>query len=232
SAPSSAAALATAAAEEGADVLLLDADPLSGGLDLVLGADELPGLRWADLAGVSGRLRPDVLRATVSVAQGLQLLAGDRRRGGAPGPAALESVLTAAQRLHDLVVVDLPRRDPAALATVLPHCDEVLLVVPATYRAAAAACCVLDSVRPALRSPQTVRLLVRDVGADVAAETVADLVGARLAGSLRTDRDLDAALERGEGLPRGRRTPLRAFALRWAAEAVHRHGAVLAGVTS
>jgi len=229
-----AAALASAAAEEGGDVLLLDADPMSGGLDLVLGADELPGLRWGDLAGVAGRLRPDVLRSTVTVADGLQLLTGDRRRGGAPGPAALESVLTAARRLHDLVVVDLPRRDPAALATVLPHCGEVLLVVPGTYRAAAAACCVLDAVRPALSSPHAVGLVVRDVGADVVAETVADVVGARLAGRLRTDRELDAALERGEGLPRGRRTPLRAFAQRWAqdGEAGLARAAAPAGVRS
>ena len=74
------------------EFLSVDADPRSGGLDLLLGADALPGLRWGDLAGVDGRISPDVLRASVRLGAGLQVLATDRRGGrgvrgaGCPDP--------------------------------------------------------------------------------------------------------------------------------------------------
>ncbi|NAZ88685.1 septum site-determining protein Ssd, partial [Kineococcus indalonis] len=212
-----AAALATAATA-GGDVLLLDADPLSGGLDLLLGADQLPGLRWGDLAGVSGRLRPDVLRSTVRLEDGLHLLAGDRRPGPPPAPEALSAVLRAARAAFTTTVVDLPRGQLERLGPdVLGACAEVLVVAPATTRAAAAACCTVDEVRRlAAGADPRVRLVLRDVGAGADADVLADVVGAPLAAVLRPERDLEASLERGEGLPGGRRSAVRAFAGRWA----------------
>ena len=215
-----AAALAQAAAAAAGDALLVDADPLSGGVDLLLGADQLPGLRWADLAGVSGRLRPDVLRSTVDVGNGLHLLSADR--GRAPGAAepsreALDAVVTAARATFAVTVLDLPRgRLPDVGATVLQGCEEVLVVLPATTRAAAAACCVVDDLRA--RGGPPVRLVVRDVGSGADPDAVADAVGAPLAGTLRCERDLEPALERGEGLPVGRRSAVRSFAQRWLAD--------------
>jgi hypothetical protein len=55
--------------------------------------------------------------------------------------------------------------------------------------------------------------VVRDVGTGTDAEDVADAAGAPLAGVVRPDRDLDVGLERGEGVPGGRRSGLRSFAL-------------------
>ncbi|WP_432484391.1 septum site-determining protein Ssd [Kineococcus esterisolvens] len=215
-----AAALATACAAAG-DVLLLDADPLSGGLDLLVGADQVPGLRWGDLAGVSGRLRPDVLRSTVRLDEGLHLLTGDRRTGTGPSPEALAAVLGAARSAFTTTVVDLPRGRLEHLGPeVLRACCEVLVVAPATTRAAAAACCTVDEVRRlAGAAAPDVRLVLRDVGSGADAEVLADVVGAPLAASLRAERDLEASLERGEGLPTGRRSAVRAFADRWAAAA-------------
>ncbi|NAZ78100.1 septum site-determining protein minD, partial [Kineococcus sp. T13] len=207
-----AAALAQALAETTGDCLLLDADPRSGGADLLLGADALPGLRWGDLAAVSGRLRPDVLRSTVRAGAGLHVLAADRRVPGTPGPAALAAVADAARRTFAATVLDLPRAGLPQLHGRLGGCEEVLVVVPASTRAAAAACAVVDELRSGPSAPP-VRLVVRDLGAGTDAEDVADAVGAPLAGVLRPDRDLEAALERGEGPPTGRRSPLRSFAL-------------------
>src|SRR5699024_7465937 len=47
----------------GADhsTVLVDADPLGGGLDLVLGAEQVPGPRWTDLSASRGQLRPSTL---------------------------------------------------------------------------------------------------------------------------------------------------------------------------
>ncbi|WP_432497139.1 septum site-determining protein Ssd [Kineococcus auxinigenes] len=232
-----AAALAAAAAPAG-DALLLDADPASGGLDLLLGADQLPGLRWGDLAGVSGRLRPDVLRSTVRLEDGLHLLAGDRRTGSGPTPEALTAVLRAARSVFTTTVVDLPRgRLDTSCTDVLGACGEVLVVAPATTRAAASACCTVDEVRrltgaTAAGAAPEVRLVLRDVGAGTDAEALADVVGAPLAAVLRGERDLETALERGEGLPTGRRSAVRAFAARWAAATAGAPVAAVAAVPS
>ncbi|WP_432496706.1 septum site-determining protein Ssd [Kineococcus gypseus] len=216
-----AAALAEAAATTG-DVLLLDADPGAGGLDLLVGADQLPGLRWGDLAGVSGRLRPDVLRSTVRLGEGLHLLAGDRRAGAAPGGQALGAVLRAARDTFATTVVDLPRGRLEQLgAGVLGACEEVLVVAPATTRAAAAACGTVDEVRrlAGTGTGAAVRLVLRDVGSGADPGVLADVVGAPLSAVLRPERDLEPCLERGEGLPAGRRSAVRGFATRWAATA-------------
>ncbi|MBN6035126.1 septum site-determining protein Ssd [Amycolatopsis sp. 195334CR] len=51
-----AAGLATAAARSGEHTLLLDCDPLSGGLDVLLGAENHQHARWPDLRVNSGRI--------------------------------------------------------------------------------------------------------------------------------------------------------------------------------
>ncbi|WP_345712089.1 septum site-determining protein Ssd, partial [Kineococcus glutinatus] len=114
-----AAALATTAAARGTGALLVDADPLGGGLDLLLGAEEVPGLRWADLLAVQGRLRAEVLHAVVEAAEGLHVLSWDRGASHALPADAVESVLSAARRSHELTVVDVPcRPGPAALSAL------------------------------------------------------------------------------------------------------------------
>src|SRR5690242_21033170 len=42
--------------------ILIDGDPLGGGLDLLLGEEQADGLRWPGLAEVSGRVTPAALR--------------------------------------------------------------------------------------------------------------------------------------------------------------------------
>ncbi|GAB3693474.1 septum site-determining protein Ssd [Angustibacter aerolatus] len=133
-----AAALATTAADAGHRVLLADLDPLGGGADVLVGADDLTGLRWGDLARARGRLPaasvPDLLPRLASLA----VLGYER---GAPvdlPPAAVEAVLRSASRGHDLVVLDLPRHDDLATARARALVDDLLVVVPARVRAVVA----------------------------------------------------------------------------------------------
>ncbi len=53
--------LAVTAARRGLRTLLIDADPLGGGVDLVLGWESLDGLRWPSLSQASGRVQPAAL---------------------------------------------------------------------------------------------------------------------------------------------------------------------------
>lgn len=51
-----ACALAVTAARGGERAMLVDADPLGGGLDVLLGGESAEGLRWPDFAGSRGRV--------------------------------------------------------------------------------------------------------------------------------------------------------------------------------
>ncbi|PPK92927.1 secretion/DNA translocation related CpaE-like protein [Kineococcus xinjiangensis] len=208
-----ASALAGTAAARGSATLLVDGDPLGGGLDLLLGAEDLPGLRWADLLRVRGRLRADVLHAVVAPEPGLHLLSWGREASHELPTDAVESVLSAARRSHELTVWDLPARPRGAGLDALAACDEVLLVVPARVRAAAAARRVAELLAP---RTSRLRLVVRGpapTGLD--ADALVEAVGVPLAGDLAAEKDLDVAVDRGEGVPQRRRSPLRAWCEEW-----------------
>jgi secretion/DNA translocation related CpaE-like protein len=201
-----ACALARTAARSAPTTLLVDADPLGGGLDLAMGAEAAAGLRWPHLVGAEGRTDPHELTAALPVVDGVSVLSWHRGDPTDLPPAAMESVLGAARTAHRLTVVDLPRAlDPAA-RTAAAVADAVLLVVPAEIRATAAAgqvaarltTCTAD-LRVVVRGPAPGGLT------DV---LVAAELGLPLAGWLAPEPGLAAALERGEPPGRSGRGPL------------------------
>ena len=157
--------------------------------------------------------RADVLRAVVTAAEDLHVLSWDRGGSHALPVDALESVLAAARRSHELTVLDVPGRLERAAVPVLAACDQVLLVVPARVRAAAAARRVADVLAPHVAD---LRLVVRGPApTGLGADAVVDAVGLPLAGDLAAEKDLDAAVDRGEGVLLRRRSPLRAWCEEW-----------------
>ena len=153
-------------------MLLVDGDPLGGGLDLLLGAEGVSGLRWPDLAAASGRASPDELRAALPCVDGVTVLSWHRGDPVELPAAAMDSVLGAGRRGHDLVVVDLPRSWDAAARAAVAAADTVLLVVPAEVRAVAAAGQVaaaagrrVADLRVVVRGPSPARLSDRVVAA-------------------------------------------------------------------
>jgi secretion/DNA translocation related CpaE-like protein len=204
-----ATALAVTAARAGHRSLLVDADPLGGGIDLVLGGEGESGLRWSGLARSRGRLPAEGLRGALPHVHGLTVLSWDRSEPVAVTPEAMAAVLAAGARVSDLVVVDLPRSlDPAA-ASALSTSSVALLVVPAEVRACAAAARVAGEVARLCRD---VRVVVRGPApAGLEAGVVAASLALPLAGVLRPEPGLAPALERGE-VPAGRgRGPLASF---------------------
>ena len=73
-----ASVFATALAQSAPDALLIDADPWSGGIDLVLGTEAESGLRWPDLALQGGRLNLAALRDALPRHHGVSVLSGGR----------------------------------------------------------------------------------------------------------------------------------------------------------
>src|SRR3954452_24887812 len=70
-----ATALAVAAAPGS---LLVDGDAGGGGLDLLLGAERIDGLRWPQLTGLRGRFAGDALLASLPETDGVHVLAASR----------------------------------------------------------------------------------------------------------------------------------------------------------
>jgi secretion/DNA translocation related CpaE-like protein len=204
-----AAALAVTGLRLGHRTLLVDGDPLGGGIDLVLGGEGSEGLRWSELSGARGRLAPASLYDALPQVDELTVLSWGREDGAEVPAEAMASLLDAGRRGSDLVVVDLPRQLGDASRVALETADVTLLVVPAELRAAAAATRVLSRVRDHCAD---VRVLVRGPApSGLDADAMAEALGVPLAGQVRAEPGLAAALERGD--PPGRRTkgPLAGF---------------------
>jgi secretion/DNA translocation related CpaE-like protein len=206
-ATSLACALAVTAARSGRNALLVDGDPLGGGIDLCFGGERDPGLRWPDLGGTRGRLPSAALAEALPRMQDLAVLSWDRGTAPAAEPDAVRAVLQAGRRSSALVVVDLPRHVDDAVRAVLEQATLVLLLVPAEVRAAASAARVAATVGLVCRD---LRLVVRAPGpSGLDPGQLARALGLPLAGVVRPEPGLDRALERGEAPGSRGRGPLR-----------------------
>ena len=204
-----AAALAVSAVRRGHSALLVDGDPLGGGIDLVFGGEQVRGLRWPDLSGARGRMPAAELAGALPRLQELSVLSWDRGEGTTLPAEAVAAVLSAGRRAHDLVVVDLPRTLDEAAREVLSTAVTTLLVVPAEVRASAAAARVAAAAVGLCRDLQ---LVVRAPGpAGLGGPQVAAALGVPLFAELRDEPGLAIALEHGRA-PGGRaRSPLGAL---------------------
>lgn len=166
-----AGALALTAASQGMRVLLVDADPFGGGLDLLLGVEGVPGARWADLSDSRGRISAVTLQQNLPHLGAVGVLSWGRAGPTALPVDAMASVLDAAERAADLVVVDLPRSlDPAA-DLVLTRARETVLACSAHVRPVAAASGLVEHVASRCVS---VRVVVRGDRRGLDVDTVVD----------------------------------------------------------
>lgn len=198
--------LALAAAERDLAATLIDLDPLGGGVDMILGAELSAGLRWPDLAATRGRLAARTLRAELPGWRELAVLSWDRGDLLGVPTAAVSTVLAAARRSSDLVVIDLPRHLDAAAEEAVAACGVVIVVVPTEVRAVASASRVAARLAPvahdvavATRETAAAGLTLRDVTTALGLPGLAH-IGAdeRLAG--RLDRGEPPALDRRSAL--------------------------------
>lgn len=201
-----ACALAVTAQRTGHEALLVDADPLGGGIDLVFGGEHDLGLRWPGLCDTRGRVPSAALAEALPRMGGLPVLSWDRTTPAEMPVDALHAVLSAGRRAHDLVVVDLPRSLDEASRVVLDQATTTLLLVPTEVRAAAAAARVAQAVAPLCGD---LRLITRGPSpSGLSGQQVAGALGLPLLAELRAEPHLDLALERGEAPARRGSGPL------------------------
>ncbi|MGW5308532.1 septum site-determining protein Ssd [Nocardia thailandica] len=204
-------ALRAAARRCRADIVLVDGAPLGGGIDLVLGMENVPGLRWPDLVIEDGRVSAAALHhALPAAAPGLAILscgrAGTGRTPAELGAAAVRAVVEAGRTAGDLVVCDVSgERGPHAEA-MIDAADLVVLVVPARLRAVAAA--EAAAAHLTAHNPNCGLIVRGPAPGGLRGSEVAEVLGLPLLAAVRGQSGLAARLERGS-LSVRRRSPLR-----------------------
>lgn len=132
------AALSAAAAQDGealGPVVLVDGQPGTGGLDVVLDLDTAGGARWAALRGAGADIDAQKLMGALPERDGVRVLSYGR--GGAAAPE---------RDVREAVVQALAGEAASTLVTMPPHepptghaCDAVVLLVRGTVCSMAAA---------------------------------------------------------------------------------------------
>ncbi|MFB9688451.1 septum site-determining protein Ssd [Amycolatopsis plumensis] len=204
-----AATLALAADCEPGGALLLDCDPLSGGLDVLLGLEKTAGARWPAVR-LSGRASVSSLVADLPQRRhrggSLPVLASGPE-GAGPDPGSLSAILSSGRRTGRTVVCDLPRALGEASEEAVLRADLVVLLVPLEYRACLAAKKVLCRLQ---ELTARIGLVLCGHSGDPAAGGAA-LIGPPVLASMPPERGVWQALERAE-FPAKRRGPLAAAA--------------------
>lgn len=201
-----AAGLAHALVRRGASTTLVDLVPENGGIDVVLGTEDDPGLRWPHLADARGRLDGTALRERLVRWDGVAVV-GATREGPARVPGdAVADVCVALAEASDVTVLDLGRSclsgHPSFASAALRLCDEVLVVVPLDLPAVAGALVARDElVRAHCRAALVVR---RPAPGSLDSLEVGGVVGLDVATEVGWDSRLAAAIERGVGPVPGR----------------------------
>ncbi|MEU5877266.1 septum site-determining protein Ssd [Spirillospora sp. NPDC047279] len=204
-----AAGLGLTAARQGLRTLLIDGDPLGGGLDLVFGLEHHEGARWPDFAERRGRLSVATLREALPALGDLSVLSWRRAEPTIVTDEAALCLLDAAVRGYDLVVVDVPRYVGELGRTAVRAADATLLLVPAEVRAAMAAEVLASMLR---KDTADLRLIVRGPApGGLTANVIAEALDLPLAGHLDRDRRLPTALDQGDFVRAAKRGPLPEF---------------------
>lgn len=209
-----AVAMALSAAREGRRPVLLGTDPWDGGIDVTLGAEDVPGPRWPDLAEISGRLPSTAIEEGLPYAHGVRFLCAARRRPGPVAVAALTAVVTAARRSGEPVIVDLPRGTGESSRWLRGVLDLGVVVCPATVSAALAARALVAELQ---WTPVTSGIAVRRrLGDDITDDVLAAAVGLPVLVRIPEDSRLRSRQQRGEppGL-RGRGNLAKSCATLW-----------------
>jgi Flp pilus assembly CpaE family ATPase len=134
------------------------------------------------------------------------VLSWDRGESAGLPPEAASSVLDAATRGAATVIVDLPRQLDVVTEVLLSSCDELILVVPATVRATAAAARIVARVSGVVAAAG---LVVREAGAPrLAARDVGAALGLPVRALYPNDSAIATAAQQGKPPLSRRRGPL------------------------
>lgn len=196
-----AASLVLAGARRGFGSLLLDADPFGGGIDLVLGHENVEGMRWRDLDRTQGRVSGESLRQVLPSKSGVSTLSWDREDPVDVAASSVHAVLAAAARAYDLVAVDVPRQFDGVTEEILGRSVLTVLLVPEDIHSLSASGRILARLQ---RHTGNIALLTRARRGGIGSSVVSETLGLPVLGRVRHERQLASNLDAGEGPGRSR----------------------------
>ncbi len=170
---------------------LVDLDALGGGVDLLLGAERVPGWRWDRLRAARGQIGE--LSSQVPAAAGVMLVSMGREDATAVTRDAVAAVLSSLARSSKLVVIDVGRSLDAGAREGLRGSDRTVLLCAQDVRAVAAARMTLA----AAEAPGAGVVVRMRRGAAIRPLEVAEALGLPLLGTIPHDGALVPAAERG-----------------------------------
>lgn len=109
-----AAAIAMRGRHAGRRVVAVDLRPFGGGLDVTLGAEQEPGLRWEDLVGIDGGADGAAILERLPRADRVPVLSFGREAVARPDIGVVTAVLSALAETDRLVVIDASAESPYA----------------------------------------------------------------------------------------------------------------------
>ena len=193
-----AAALAQLAGLGRGGAALVDVDPIGGGIDLLLGAEQTDGWRWPRLNGAEGQLGD--LRRYLPVVDGVSLVSMSRGQVFDLAREPLAAIVGGLRAWHSVVVLDAGRSLAPASREAVRLSVRQLLVVSAGVRGVAAA-----RQTVATYGLDRAELVLRRPRGGLPADLVADAVGLPVLAELPEEARLAPAAERGEPPARGGR---------------------------
>lgn len=190
-----ASVVALTARSAGESILLLDAEPGGAGVDLLLGAENVPGLRWSDITGETGSIQGQALSAALPrCGERLRFLTRGRDDGAPLSTETVLAVVDAARANGETVIADAGRAQDRAAVGVLDSADLAVVVTAASVPAVAATRKLIARLGP----PGEAKLVVRGPSpAGLSAEQVADAVGLPLLAAVRSRRAFARDCEEG-----------------------------------
>ena len=135
------------AVSQGLSAVVIDTDPIGGGIDLTLGAEEQHGARWCDINPGSGRIAAETLGNALPVFNGLSFLSHGRAGIHSPEAEVLAAVVDAGRRAFDLVIADIPRGITPASELLISHSNLSVIVVRNHVRSVAASASLREWIR-------------------------------------------------------------------------------------
>lgn len=192
-----AAALARARHRRGPHpAVLVDLDDAGGGLDVLLGVEDQPGIRWPDLRDARGDVPARELVGLLPRWGDVPVLSGDRTRREPVDDDVRRDVLSAL-RHEAALVLDLGRPGPGQPWWGGDECDAVLVVARKDLTSIAGALGVVARARAA---EAYVALVVRGrAPAGLTAGQLGAALDCPVTAEMRSERTLAAAVERGVG---------------------------------
>lgn len=188
-----AAALAVHTSRRGSTTLLLDADRYGGGLDLVVGLEHEPGVRWGDVTRQDGPMTARSLGDVLPRVGNLATLSFGRE---ALEPPPMDAIVAAALRGFEVVVADVSRQLDGWSSGALARSVLTVVVVPEDVRAVSASSALIAVLRD--RTPAVVAVAAaRRPGISRAA--LAETLGVPVLSRLAYDGHLGAAIASGAG---------------------------------